>query len=107
MNELTDLTEPTTPASADPVAWPQDRTCPYHPPTGYDPLRDGPGLSRITLFDGRPVWAVTGHGTARALLADPRLSRRPVHARGAAQHRPVQLPRPGHHGQQPRADQQP
>ncbi|MEU1342943.1 cytochrome P450 [Streptomyces sp. NPDC005827] len=74
MNELTDLTEPTTPASADPVAWPQDRTCPYHPPTGYDPLRDGPGLSRITLFDGRPVWAVTGHGTARALLADPRLS---------------------------------
>ena len=74
MNELTDLTEPTTAASADPVAWPQDRTCPYHPPSAYDPLRDGRGLSRVTLFDGRPVWVVTGHGTARTLLADSRLS---------------------------------
>ncbi|MGW2958487.1 cytochrome P450 [Streptomyces sp. NPDC001220] len=75
MNELTDLTEPTVPAHpADPVAWPQDRTCPYHPPTGYDPLRDGTPLSRVTLYDGRTAWAVTGHGTARALLSDPRLS---------------------------------
>ncbi|MEU9451040.1 cytochrome P450 [Streptomyces sp. NPDC048277] len=75
MNELTDLTEPTTPAhAADPVAWPQDRTCPYHPPTGYDPLRGGTPLSRVTLYDGRTVWAVTGHGAARALLSDPRLS---------------------------------
>ncbi|MFF7519978.1 cytochrome P450 [Streptomyces pseudovenezuelae] len=57
-----------------PVAFPQDRTCPYHPPTGYDPLRADRPLSRITLFDGRPAWLVTGHGTARALLADPRLS---------------------------------
>ncbi|MER6266476.1 cytochrome P450 [Streptomyces sp. NPDC001797] len=75
MKELTDLTEPTSPAGrADPVAWPQDRTCPYHPPTGYDPLRDGAPLSRVTLYDGRTVWAVTGLGTARALLSDPRLS---------------------------------
>ncbi|MGW7237968.1 cytochrome P450 [Streptomyces sp. NPDC054804] len=75
MNELTDLTEPTVAAHpADPVAWPQDRTCPYHPPTGYDPLRDGTPLSRVTLYDGRTAWAVTGHGTARALLSDPRLS---------------------------------
>ncbi|MFE3031906.1 cytochrome P450 [Streptomyces canus] len=58
----------------EPVAFPQDRTCPYHPPTGYDPLRTDRPLSRITLFDGRPAWLVTGHGTARALLADPRLS---------------------------------
>ncbi|MFF4035623.1 cytochrome P450 [Streptomyces sviceus] len=58
----------------EPVAFPQDRTCPYHPPTGYDPLRADRPLSRITLFDGRPAWLVTGHGTARALLADPRLS---------------------------------
>ncbi|MER7185919.1 cytochrome P450 [Streptomyces hyaluromycini] len=75
MNELTDLTEPTPPAHpADPVDWPQDRTCPYHPPTGYDPLRDGNPLARIRLYDGRTAWAVTGHGTARALLSDPRLS---------------------------------
>ncbi|GGV14300.1 cytochrome P450 [Streptomyces filipinensis] len=72
MTELTDITGPATPA--DPVAFPQDRTCPYHPPTGYAPLRDGHDLSRVTLFDGREVWAVTAHATARALLADPRLS---------------------------------
>ncbi|MDT0478699.1 cytochrome P450 [Streptomyces doebereineriae] len=58
----------------EPVAFPQDRTCPYHPPTGYEPLRAARPLSRITLFDGRPAWLVTGHETARALLADPRLS---------------------------------
>jgi pentalenic acid synthase len=57
-----------------PVAFPQDRTCPYHPPAAYDPLRADRPLSRITLFDGRPAWLVTGHGAARALLADPRLS---------------------------------
>ncbi|MEE1742417.1 cytochrome P450 [Streptomyces sp. BE147] len=58
------------------IAFPQDRTCPYHPPTGYRPP---PGaeqrpLSSATLFDGRTVWLVTGHAEARALLADPRLS---------------------------------
>ncbi|WP_371563743.1 cytochrome P450 [Streptomyces canus] len=58
----------------EPVAFPQDRTCPYRPPTGYEPLRAARPLSRITLFDGRPAWLVTGHDTARALLADPRLS---------------------------------
>ncbi|MEU0029349.1 cytochrome P450 [Streptomyces sp. NPDC006335] len=57
-----------------PVAFPQDRTCPYHPPAAYDRLRADRPLSRITLFDGRPAWLVTGHGTARTLLADPRLS---------------------------------
>ncbi|MFI5972272.1 cytochrome P450 [Streptomyces sp. NPDC051452] len=72
MTELTDTTGPSTPA--EPVAFPQDRTCPYHPPTGYDPLRGSGGLSRVTLFDGSEVWAVTAHTTARSLLADPRLS---------------------------------
>ncbi|MEU5539141.1 cytochrome P450 [Streptomyces sp. NPDC020362] len=72
MTELTDITGPAT--SAEPVAFPQDRTCPYHPPTGYAPLREGRALARATLFDGREVWLVTGHTAARALLADPRLS---------------------------------
>ncbi|MEU6589806.1 cytochrome P450 [Streptomyces sp. NPDC046881] len=72
MTELTDTTGPAAPAA--PVAFPQDRTCPYHPPTGYDPLRDGRPLSRVTLYDGREVWVVTAHSTARTLLADPRLS---------------------------------
>ena len=65
---MTDMTEPHT------VAFPQSRTCPYHPPTAYDPLRDARPLARITLYDGRPVWLVTGHALARTLLADPRLS---------------------------------
>jgi pentalenic acid synthase len=64
-----------------PVAFPQDRTCPYHPPTGYDSLRAERPLSRITLFDGTPAWMVSGHTTARALLADPRLSTDRTHPR--------------------------
>ncbi|MFD4552856.1 cytochrome P450 [Streptomyces sp. NPDC058469] len=66
LTELTDLTEP--------VAFPQDRTCPYHPPAAYDPLRSARPLTRITLYDGRTAWLVTGHAAARALLADQRLS---------------------------------
>ncbi|MFD9789982.1 cytochrome P450 [Streptomyces sp. NPDC059070] len=58
----------------DSVSFPQDRTCPYHPPAAYGPLgSDGP-LTQVTLFGGRTAWFVTGHAEARALLADPRLS---------------------------------
>ncbi|MFJ9927517.1 cytochrome P450 [Streptomyces misionensis] len=54
--------------------FPQDRTCPYQPPEAYTRWRgDGP-LTRVTLFDGRPAWLITGHAEGRALLADPRLS---------------------------------
>ncbi|MDX3258193.1 cytochrome P450 [Streptomyces sp. MI02-2A] len=67
------MMKPATTAS-EPVTFPQDRTCPYHPPTAYDPLREGRPLSRVTLYDGRDVWVVTGHSAARQLLADPRLS---------------------------------
>ncbi|KQX49815.1 MULTISPECIES: cytochrome P450 [unclassified Streptomyces] len=56
------------------VAFPQSRTCPYHPPTDYPRPAEERPLSRVTLWDGRQVWLVTGHGAARALLADPRLS---------------------------------
>ncbi|MFE2508506.1 cytochrome P450 [Streptomyces naganishii] len=66
------MTEPT--ALSAPVAFPQDRTCPYHPPAGYDPLRAARPLTRVTLYDGRPAWMVTGHAVARELLADARLS---------------------------------
>ncbi|MBC9724858.1 cytochrome P450 [Streptomyces sp. TRM68367] len=58
----------------EPVAFPQNRTCPYHPPAAYDPLRAARPLARVTLFDGREAWFVTGHGVARALLADQRLT---------------------------------
>ncbi|KPI22214.1 cytochrome P450 [Actinobacteria bacterium OK074] len=62
------------PEAATAVAYPQDRTCPYHPPAAYTPLREERPLTRVSLYDGRGVWLVTGHTTARALLADQRLS---------------------------------
>ncbi|MEU1310377.1 cytochrome P450 [Streptomyces cinnamoneus] len=55
-------------------SFPQDRTCPYHPPAAYPELAERGPVGRMTLYDGRQVWAVTGHAEARALLADPRLS---------------------------------
>ncbi|MER7106606.1 cytochrome P450 [Streptomyces sp. NPDC000229] len=61
------------------VAFPQDRTCPYHPPTAYEPLREARPLSRVTLYDGRSVWVVTGHAAARQLLSDQRLSTDSTH----------------------------
>jgi len=60
--------------ATEPVAFPQDRTCPYHPPPAYEPLRAARPLTRVTLFDGRQVWLVTGHALARDLLAHRRLS---------------------------------
>ncbi|MEV6162409.1 cytochrome P450 [Streptomyces sp. NPDC052052] len=57
------------------VSFPQDRTCPYHPPADYRPRSEGPRpLFPARLFDGRRVWLVTGHAEARALLVDRRLS---------------------------------
>ncbi|MFF0624249.1 cytochrome P450 [Streptomyces sp. NPDC004296] len=56
------------------ISFPQDRTCPYHPPTNYRPLRESGPLSHVTFYDGRKVWVVTGHAEARALLVDRRLS---------------------------------
>jgi cytochrome P450 len=56
------------------MEYPQARTCPYHPSPAYEPLREGPPLQRVTLYDGRQSWVVTGHAEARQLLADPRIS---------------------------------
>jgi cytochrome P450 len=65
----------TTPQTEGAPAFPDDRTCPYQLPATYNRLRDEPdALQRVTLYDGRPAWVVTRHETARALLADPRLS---------------------------------
>lgn len=58
----------------EPVAFPQNRTCPYRPAPGYRLLADRRPLSRITLYDGREAWAVTGYALTRRLLADPRIS---------------------------------
>ncbi|MFB7630033.1 cytochrome P450 [Streptomyces sp. NPDC056149] len=56
------------------IPFPQDRACPYHPPAAYRPLSEDGPLSHVSLFDGRTIWAVTGHTQARVLLSDQRLS---------------------------------
>ncbi|MFI2652191.1 cytochrome P450 [Micromonospora fulviviridis] len=64
-----------TPTSARP--FPIGRQCPYRPSADYAAFRqDGP-LSRVSLYDGRQVWLVTGYAEARALLADRRVSINP------------------------------
>ncbi|MFI6290857.1 cytochrome P450 [Nonomuraea sp. NPDC050790] len=57
---------------------PMPRGCPYHPPPGYDRLREHGPLAPAVLRDGSRVWTVTGYEQARALLADPRLSSDPL-----------------------------
>jgi pentalenic acid synthase len=51
-----------------------ERGCPYQMPPGYAPLREAGQLSRVTLYDGRQVWLVSGYHEGRTLLLDPRLS---------------------------------
>ncbi|MEU9761056.1 cytochrome P450 [Streptomyces sp. NPDC047985] len=62
-------------AVAETIPFPQNRTCPYHPPTAYRGAHRGDRpISPVRLFDGRVIWMVTGHAEARSLLVDPRLS---------------------------------
>ncbi|MFI9625170.1 cytochrome P450 [Streptomyces sp. NPDC052042] len=62
-------------AVAETIPFPQNRTCPYHPPTEYRGAHRGDRpVSPVRLFDGRTVWMVTGHAEARSLLVDQRLS---------------------------------
>ncbi|MGP4051044.1 cytochrome P450 [Streptomyces sp. 2A115] len=55
-------------------SYPQDRSCPYQPSPGYQELGRGGPLHKVSLWDGRSIWMVTGHATGRKLLADPRMS---------------------------------
>jgi pentalenic acid synthase len=65
---------PVTTGTSQPPSYPMARTCPYQPPEGHAALRaDGP-LAKVTLFDGRQAWVVTGHAEARAVLADTTMS---------------------------------
>ncbi|WP_371675370.1 cytochrome P450 [Streptomyces sp. NBC_01276] len=64
----------TTRSPSDAPPFPQPRVCPYQPPPEYERLSGQGPLSRVTLFDGRVVWLVTGYPEARQLLADRRIS---------------------------------
>ncbi|GHH85041.1 cytochrome P450 [Streptomyces sulfonofaciens] len=59
--------------------FPMERTCPYQMPPGYAALRARGPLTRVTLYDGRRIWLVTGYQEGRALLLDPRLSSDTLH----------------------------
>ncbi|WP_036508707.1 cytochrome P450 [Nocardia aobensis] len=53
--------------------FPVERTCPYTLPERFELLRAHGPVSKSSLFDGRVIWAVTGHAEARKLLTDPRI----------------------------------
>ena len=63
----------TVPATEAP-AYPIGRECPYRPSPRNDALRARGPLAKVTLYDGREAWLVTGFEQARQLLADPRVS---------------------------------
>ncbi|WP_062349584.1 cytochrome P450 [Herbidospora yilanensis] len=48
--------------------YPQARGCPFQPASGY---ADYAPVSKVRLYNGREVWAVTGHAEARQVLLDP------------------------------------
>ncbi|MFF8013755.1 cytochrome P450 [Streptomyces sp. NPDC007929] len=58
----------------DAPAYPIKRGCPYQMPPGYEQLREKGPISRVTLWNGRVVWLVTGNELGRKLFPDPRLS---------------------------------
>jgi len=70
------LDAPITPVggSDDAPAYPIQRTCPYRMPPGYEELREKGPISRVTLWNGRVAWLVTGNEAGRRLFPDARLS---------------------------------
>ncbi|MFC8226417.1 cytochrome P450 [Streptomyces sp. NPDC057287] len=54
--------------------YPQKRTCPYQPPAGYREIGEQGPVLKVTLFDGREAWMVTGYKESREILTHPNLS---------------------------------
>lgn len=75
LHETEKATGAETPGTETPVVFPQNRSCPYDPPPGYDPVRAAKRpVTRIEIYDGTKIWLVSGLAEARALLADQRLT---------------------------------
>src|SRR5215211_1268772 len=69
------MTETVAPDHSDELPeLPLTRECPYHPPAAYEDLRARGPVTKVQQFDGRPVWAVTGHAEMRTLMSDPNMS---------------------------------
>lgn len=66
------MSQAVTPERTDRLpALPMERECPYHPPAGYRQLRERGTITRARLYDGTPVWVVSGHAAVRTVLASP------------------------------------
>jgi cytochrome P450 len=61
---------------AEPITLPVKRTTPLEPPHELRRLRETAPMTRLAFPDGHVGWLVTGHATARAVLADRRFSAR-------------------------------
>lgn len=59
--------------------YPQKRTCPYEPPAGYREIGERGPVLKVTLFDGREAWMVTGYRESREILTHPNLSSQRTH----------------------------
>ncbi len=65
---------PRTPAageSAEPVAFPLARSCPFSPPEAYAAMRGNGGLTRAAVPGGKEAWLVTGFDDVRTALSHP------------------------------------
>ncbi|MFI0479627.1 cytochrome P450 [Actinomadura sp. 9N215] len=59
--------------------YPQKRTCPYEPPPGYQRIGEAGPVLKVTLYDGREAWMITGYREAREVLTHPNLSSQRTH----------------------------
>jgi cytochrome P450 len=59
--------------------YPQIRTCPYQPPEGYRAIGEQGPVLKVTLYDGREAWMVTGFKESREILTHPNLSSQRTH----------------------------
>ncbi|KUL23670.1 cytochrome P450 [Streptomyces regalis] len=66
---MTELAPDETVDPAVPV-YPQARGCPFQPPAGYERYTQAGPVSLVELYNGRRVWAVSGHTEARQVLLD-------------------------------------
>ncbi|MFJ4843249.1 MULTISPECIES: cytochrome P450 [unclassified Streptomyces] len=74
MTDTLDETKTLADGPEDAPAYPIGRTCPYQMPPGYEQLREKGPISRVTLWNGRIAWLITGNELGRRLFPDGRLS---------------------------------
>ncbi|MCR0984906.1 cytochrome P450 [Roseomonas populi] len=60
------------------LSYPMQRSCPFHPPEAYAPLRENQPFARVRLWDGSHPYLLTRYEDIRAVLAEPRFSCEPV-----------------------------